>query len=36
MKIVIVGGGKIGFYLASNMLERKYDVRLIERDRRNA
>lgn len=34
MKIVIVGGGKIGFYLASNMLERKYDVRLIERDRR--
>ena len=34
MRIVIVGGGKIGFYLANNMLDRKYDVRLIERDRR--
>ncbi len=33
MKIIIMGGGKLGFHLAMNMLERKYDVRLIERDR---
>ena len=33
MKIIIMGGGKLGFHLATNMLDRKYDVRLIERDR---
>lgn len=33
MNIVIVGGGKLGYYLASNMLERRYDVRLIEKDK---
>ena len=33
MRIVIMGGGKLGSHLAENMLERKYDVRLIERDK---
>lgn len=32
MRIIIVGGGKLGFYVARNMLERKYDVKLIEKD----
>ena len=31
MKIIIVGGGKLGKDIADNMLERKYDVRLIEK-----
>ena len=30
MKITIVGGGKLGYYLARNMLDRNYDVKLIE------
>lgn len=33
MRIVIVGGGKLGHQIAVNMLERKYDVRLIEKDK---
>ncbi len=33
MRIVIVGGGKLGYHLASNMLERKYDVRLVEKNK---
>ena len=33
MKIIIVGGGKLGKDIADNMLERKYDVRLIEKNR---
>lgn len=33
MVIVIVGGGKLGLDLARTMMERKYDVRLIEKDR---
>ncbi len=33
MKIVIVGGGKLGNQIARNMLERKYDVRLIEKEK---
>ena len=33
MKIVIMGGGKVGMQLSAIMLERKYDVRLIERDK---
>ena len=32
MKIVIMGGGKLGAHLAENMLESKHTVRLIERD----
>ena len=30
MRIVIVGGGKLGYHLATIMLDRKHDVRLIE------
>lgn len=33
MRIVIVGGGKLGHQIASTMLEKKYDVRLIEKDK---
>jgi trk system potassium uptake protein TrkA len=33
MKIIIVGGGKLGYQIASNLLERKYDVKLIEKDK---
>ncbi len=33
MVIVIVGGGKLGFDLAQTMMERKYDVRLIEKNK---
>lgn len=31
MKIVIVGGGKLGYYVSSNMIERDYEVILIEK-----
>lgn len=33
MKIVIVGGGKLGYYLTRNMLDREYAVHLIEKDK---
>ena len=33
MKIVIVGGGKLGHQIAGNLLDRKYDVKLIEKDK---
>lgn len=33
MRIVIVGGGKLGYHLATIMLERKHDVRLIEKNK---
>ena len=33
MKMVIVGGGKVGWNLARSMLERRHTVSLIERDR---
>ncbi|WP_411678011.1 potassium channel family protein [Caproicibacter sp.] len=33
MKIIIVGGGKLGNQIARNMLERKYTVKLIEKDK---
>ena len=33
MKMVIVGGGKVGWNLARIMLERRHTVSLIERDR---
>lgn len=33
MKIVIVGGGKLGFYLSETMLDRDYEVKLIEKDK---
>lgn len=33
MHIVIVGGGKLGYYLARNLLDRDYTVNLIEKNR---
>ena len=33
MKIVIVGGGKLGYSLTENLLEEKHEVHLIEKDR---
>lgn len=33
MKIVIIGAGNLGFSLAQSMLERDYEVELIEKDR---
>lgn len=33
MRIIIVGGGKLGHQIASNMLEKKYSVKLIEKDK---
>lgn len=32
-KVVIIGGGKLGYYLARNMLDRDYSVKLIEKDK---
>lgn len=33
MKVVIMGGGKLGYYLSRNLLERGYEISLIERDK---
>ena len=33
MKVIIVGGGKLGHQIARNLMERQYDVRLIEKDK---
>ena len=30
MRAIIVGGGKVGYYLAKTLLERNYDVSIIE------
>ncbi len=32
MKVLVVGGGKIGYYLTKTLLEREYAVSLIEKD----
>lgn len=32
MKVLVVGGGKVGYYLAKTLLERDYELRLIEKD----
>ncbi|UFH65477.1 TrkA family potassium uptake protein [Clostridium cadaveris] len=32
MRAVIVGGGKVGYYLVKSLLEKKYEVILIEKD----
>lgn len=34
MKIVIIGGGKLGFHLARSMQDKNHQVTLIERDKR--
>ena len=30
--VIIVGGGKVGFYLAKHLIERRYEVTLVEKD----
>lgn len=32
MKVVVIGGGKVGFYLAKTLKQRKHDVTIIEKD----
>lgn len=32
-RIIIIGGGKLGYFLAQNMLERDYDVKIIEKNK---
>jgi len=34
--VIIVGGGKVGYYLAKHLLERDYEVTLIEKDAERA
>lgn len=33
MKVIVIGGGKVGFYLAKNLLNRRHDVTLIEKNK---
>lgn len=33
MRVVIIGGGNLGFYLTKNMLDRDYTVNLVERNK---
>lgn len=33
MRVVIVGGGKLGYYLTRNLLDRGYEVSLVENDK---
>ncbi len=33
MKVVIMGGGKLGYYLSRNLIDKGYDVSLIEKDK---
>lgn len=33
MKVIIIGGGKVGFYLAKNLMNRKHEVTLIEKSK---
>ena len=32
MKVIVIGGGKVGFYLVKTLKQRKHDVTLIEKD----
>lgn len=33
MKSIVIGGGKVGYYLVKTLKERKYDVTLVEKDK---
>ena len=33
MRVVIIGGGNLGYYLTKNMLDRDYEVNLVERNK---
>ncbi len=34
--VIVIGGGKVGFYLSKHLLERNYEVTLIEKNPRRA
>lgn len=34
MKVIVIGGGKLGFYLAKTLQEQKHDIVVVEADRR--
>jgi len=36
MYVIVIGGGKVGYYLTKHLLERGYEVTLIEKDPRRA
>ena len=36
MYVIVIGGGKVGYYLSKHLLERQYEVTLIEKDPRRA
>src|SRR5437870_11584140 len=36
MYVIVFGGGKVGYYLSKHLLERQYEVTLIEKDPRRA
>src|SRR2546430_17217929 len=36
MYVIVVGGGKVGYYLIKHLLDRRYEVTLIEKDPRRA
>src|SRR5256886_9275893 len=36
MYVIVVGGGKVGYYLSKHLLDRGYEVTLIEKDSRRA
>ena len=36
MYVIVIGGGKVGYYLTKHLIERGYEVTLIEKDSRRA
>jgi len=36
MYVIVIGGGKVGYYLSKHLLDRGYEVTLIEKDPRRA
>jgi trk system potassium uptake protein TrkA len=36
MYVIVIGGGKVGYYLSKHLIERGYEVTLIEKDPRRA
>ena len=36
MYVIVIGGGKVGFYLAKHLMDRTHEVTLIEKDPRRA
>jgi trk system potassium uptake protein TrkA len=36
MYVIVIGGGKVGYYLSKHLIERAYEVTLIEKDARRA